>query len=479
MLEGIIEMSVTLQSLTPNRIVTTAGANLAVLREQLTGRLISAASPDYDEVRASFFLGVEARRPLAIVRPENAQDVAAAVNFARERGLPFAVRSGGHGLGHHNMIDDGIVVDFASMKRVTIDPVAGTARVQAGATSGDLAGPAAEHELALSTGDTASVGMGGLVTGGGIGFMARKYGLAIDNLLKAQVVLANGEIVTASETEHAELFWAIRGGGGNFGVVTEFTFRMAPVGQILGGVIAIPATHETIRGYLDYAAAAPDDLNTIANIMHLPPAPFVPAERIGELSLVILVTWSGSIEAGQQALAPIRALAAPSVDMVQPMPYPGMYKLTEHQTASHGASIRSMFADDLSDGAIDAMLTAVQQSPTPFSVVHLRGMGGAVARVSPDATAFAHRSQRYFVTIIGLWLDPADDGATTKTWVNDLWQTIRPEGSGVYVNFMEVEGPERIKDAYPAATLARLAEIKAVYDPQNLFRANQNIAPKA
>ena len=225
------------------------------------------------------------RRPLAIVRAANAQDVAEAVSFARDHALPLAVRSGGHSLAHHSMIDGAIVVDLSGMKRVSIDPEARIARVQAGATSGDLAGPAHAHGLALSTGDTSSVGMGGLTTGGGIGFMARKYGLAIDNLLSAQVVTADGEIVTASADEHPDLFWAIRGGGGNFGIVTEFKFRLAPVGQILGGDLLLPASREVLRGYLDYAASAPDDLTTIANLMHAPPAPFVPPERVGELVL--------------------------------------------------------------------------------------------------------------------------------------------------------------------------------------------------
>jgi hypothetical protein len=471
-------MTVAISGVTPSRIIDVVDAQFDALRRQLTGKLVVAAGADYDSARQVRFLGVD-HRPLAIVQAANAEDVAATVAFARDRDLPVAVRSGGHGLSYHGSADDAIVIDLSGMKRVAIDPVARTARVQGGATSGDLAGPANEHELALSTGDTQSVGMGGLVTGGGIGFMARKYGLAIDNLLKAQVVTANGAIVTASEQEHTDLFWAIRGGGGNFGIVTEFTFRLAPVGQVLGGLIVLPASRAVIRGYLDYAVAAPDDLTTIANLVHLPPLPFVPQERVGELAVGILVTWIGSIEDGQRALAPLRALAEPIADLVQPMPYPQMYRFTEHQSHRHGASVRQMFAHDLSDTTIDATLAAMARSSSPYSLIQFRGMGGAVSRVSPDATAFAHRRQPYFVAIIGLWLDPADDGAAHRSWTASLWQTIRADGDGVYVNFLENEGEARVREAYPPATLARLAEIKRRYDPENRFRFNQNIAPKA
>ena len=283
------------------------------------------------------------------------------LTFAREQDLPLAVRSGGHSLALYSVVDDALVIDLSGMKRVRIDPEQRIAYVQPGATSGDLAGPAGEHGLALSTGDTHSVGMGGLTTGGGIGFMARKYGLAIDNLLAARVVLADGSIVTASATERPDLFWAIRGGGGNFGIITEFTYRLAPVGQIYGGALILPATKEVLRGYLDYATSAPEDLTTIANLMFAPPAPFIPEDKVGSLVLIILPVWTGSIEDGEKAMAPLRALAEPVVDLVSPMPYPMIYRFTDFAAEPHGASIRSMFSDDLSDDAIDAILSAMKQ----------------------------------------------------------------------------------------------------------------------
>jgi FAD/FMN-containing dehydrogenase len=351
--------------------------------------------------------------------------------------------------------------------------------VQAGATSGDLAGPAHDFGLALSTGDTSSVGLGGLTTGGGIGLMVRKHGLTIDNLLSARVVTADGEIVTATAAEHPDLFWAIRGGGGNFGVVTDFKFRLAPVRQVLGGQLLLPASREVIRGYLDSVASAPDELTTIASLMHAPSAPFVPPERVGELVLSILVCWAGGVDEGGRALAPLRALAAPVADTVSLIPYPAMYAITADYATPFGRPLRSTFADKLSDQALDAALAAMRQTTSPFSLVEFRGLGGAMARVGSDKTAFAHRDKRYFVSIIGVWLDAAEDAAEHRAWVESLWQEVREEGAGVYVNFLdEDEGKERILDAYPVATVARLAEIKGRYDPQNLFTFNHNIRPR-
>lgn len=445
------------------------------LRSRLTGQLVTPDSADYDDARATLY---GERMPLAVVHVVTAEDVAITVDFARDNGLPLSVRSGGHSLAGHSVVDGAIVVDFRRMKRVTIDPEARLARVQAGATSGDLAGPASEHGLALSTGDTHSVGIGGLTTGGGVGFMVRKYGLAIDNLIEAQVVTADGAIRTVNAEQYPDLFWGIRGGGGNFGVITEFTFHLAPVGQILGGDLMLPATRDVIRAYMDYAIAAPDELTLIANVMHAPPAPYVPAERVGELVLSILVTWTGDMDEGHRVIAPLRALADPVADAVGPMPYPAIYSFTAHQAAPHGASLRMMFADDLSDDGIDAVLAAMERASSPFSIVQIRGLGGAYGRVANHATAFGHRDRRYFVAVIAIWLDQTEDATTHEAWTGALWDTLRPEGSGVYVNFLESEGPDRIREAYPGETFSRLQALKAVYDPENLFRFNQNIPPK-
>jgi FAD/FMN-containing dehydrogenase len=469
-------MAVATLPIAPTPTIAITGDEIELLRSRLRGRLITPGDAEYDDARRVLYFTVD-RRPQAIVRAADARDVAAAVNYARDHSLPLAVRSGGHSLAYLSVIDGALVVDLSEMARVSIDPEARIARVQPGTTSGDLAGPANAYGLALSTGDTHSVGMGGLTTGGGIGFMVRKYGLAIDNLLSAQVVTAAGDILTASAEEHSDLFWAIRGGGGNVGIVTEFIFRLAPVSQILGGELMLPASREVLRGYLDYAASAPDDLTTIANLIYAPPAPHVPQEHVGKLVLSILVSWTGDIAAGERALAPLRALAIPIADAVSPIPYPEIYRFTAHQAEPHAASIRMMFADELSDEALDAALSAMEQASSPFSLIQFRGLGGAMARIADDATAFAHRQRRYFVAVIGLWLDADEDAAVHEAWTAALWRTIRHEGCGVYVNFLEVEGPDRVREAYPPATYARLAAIKRRYDPRNLFQFNQNVSP--
>jgi FAD/FMN-containing dehydrogenase len=309
--------------------------------------------------------------------------------------------------------------------------------------------------------------------------MARKYGLAIDNLLSARVVTAEGAIVTASATENPDLFWAVRGGGGNFGIVTEFQFRLASVADVLAGMVLVPATREAVRGYLEYSAVAPDDLTTLANLMHAPPAPFVPEGRVGEPVLAILVIWSGNDEDGERALAPLRALGAPVADFVARMPYPAVYDFTAHQAAPHGFALRSMYADEFSDQSIDLMLSALDNATSPYSIIHLRGLGGAFARVGNEETPFTNRERRYFFAAIAVWLDPEENGDIHRIWTNSLWQAVRHEGSGVYVNFLDNEGEARIREAYGQANYARLARIKAKYDPDNMFRFNQNIRPGA
>ncbi len=457
---------------TPNQIRDEFDA----LRRRIAGDIVTPEDDTYEDARKVQLVQYD-RRPRAIVRAADTADVAAAVRFARERGLPLAVRSGGHSVPGLSMVDDGVTIDLSGMKRVIIDPATGRARVQAGATSGDVAGPAHEHDLAITTGDTSSVGMGGLVTGGGIGYLARKYGLTIDNLISAQVVTADGEVRTASADANADLFWAIRGGGGNFGIVTEFELRLAPVGKILGGVIVFPATREVIRAYLDFMPTAPEGLTTLTDVMMAPPAPFIPEDRVGTPVMSVLVAWTGDFEEGERALAPLRAIAEPIADTVAPIPYPAIYQYTAHLEERHGVALRSMFADQFSDRAIDDALEALARATAPVTLLHIRGQGGAIARVPSDATAFAHRTQKYFIAVIAVWFPGDENAPTYKAWAAGLWHRIRPQGNGVYVNFLQNEEPERIGDAYPAATLQRLRTLKKKYDPQNMFRYNQNILP--
>jgi FAD/FMN-containing dehydrogenase len=461
-----------------HRSVENDGDRFRPLRAWLAGDLITPDSPAYDQRRKVQDLTLD-RRPLAIVRAADPEDVASTVRYARKHDLPLAVRSGGHSLARQSMIDGALVVDLSGLNAVRFDTEARIAWAQAGITSGNLVGAAHAHGLALSTGDTSSVGLGGLATGGGIGFMARKYGLTIDNLVSAEVVLADGQIVTASADEHPDLFWAIRGGGGNVGIVTELELQMAPVSQVVGGEIVLPASREVIRGYLEYAAAAPDDLTTLGNLIQAPPAPFIPAERVGEAVLSILVCWTGSPADGERALAPLRALAEPVADTVSTIPYPALYDFTAHHAEPSGWALRSMFADDLSDATLDGALLAMERASSPFSLIQFRGLGGAMARVGRDATAFPHRDRRYLMLMVGVWLDAAEDAAPHRAWTESLWQAVRHDGAGAYVNFLEDEGEGRVREAYGDATLARLAEVKRRYDPMNLFRFNQNVRPRS
>jgi FAD/FMN-containing dehydrogenase len=454
------------------------GRTLTELRERLAGRLLTAADEDFDTARRTCNLNFD-RRPLAIVQVSSVSDVVEALRFARYHNYPLAIRSGGHSVPGYSVIDGAILIDFSTYRKVTIDPIRKTARVQTGATSGDIAPVANGHGLALSTGDTASVGIGGLTTGGGIGYMVRKYGLAIDNLLSAQVVTAEGSVITASPEENPDLFWAIRGGGGNFGIITEFEFQMAPVGDIYGGALFLPATREVLRGYLDYITRAPEDLTTISNLMHAPPAPFIPEDRVGEPVLQILTTWTGDPARAEEAIAPLRALAEPVSDCLGRIPYPEMYEWMRPAEAAHGSVIRQMFADGLSDQFIDTVLSRFDEAPGPFTMVQLRGLGGAVSRVPVGATAFAHRDAEYFVAILALWFDPLEDPTPHRAWAESLWEKVRPEGRGVYVNFLADEGEGRIREAYPNGLYERLAEVKRKYDPMNVFRFNQNIRPSS
>lgn len=451
-------------------------ADASGLVDQMKGRVLLPGDEGYEEARRVHDISVD-RYPALIVQPADGEDVGLAVAFARSHGLPLAVRSGCHDILGRGVLDDALVVDVGVLKRVTIDPITSTARVQPGVTSGDLCEAAQPYGLALTTGDTASVGLGGLTLGGGIGFMARKHGLTVDNLLAVELVTADGRLIRASASEHPDLFWALRGGGGNFGVVTEFTFRLARVGNVLGGMMVLPATREAVRGYLDYTPGAPDELTTMAFVMHAPPAPFIPAERIGEPVLAILACWVGDAEAGRAALAPLYALGEPIADVIGEMPYPALYQFTAEASAPHAGEVRSMFSADLSDAAIDAILESVAHSTSPMSMVQLRGLGGAVGRVAPEATAFAHRSARVMTLIVGLWVDPYEDGEPHRQWARDLFARVAGERQGVYVNFLADEGAPGLRSAYPDTTMERLARVKRAWDPGNVFRANHNIAP--
>jgi FAD/FMN-containing dehydrogenase len=431
---------------------------------------------DYDVARSLHDISFD-REPWMVVRARSASDVVQAVRFARLHRLPLTARSGGHSVAGHSSIDGAVVVDVANMRGVYIDAEKKTARVQAGATSGDLAGPAHAYGLALSTGDTETVGIAGLTLGGGIGFIVRKYGLAIDNLLSVEIVTAEGRLIRASKDQHSDLFWALRGGGGNFGIVTEFEFQLAPVGAVYGGGLVLPATREVIRRYADYALTAPDELTTISQVMKAPPVPFIPEELWGETVFFIMLVYAGDMEDGERAVAPIRALAEPIADLVGPMPYPAIYQLTQAAAARHGAEVRSGFSAELPDDVIDSILERVSAGSAPLTMVQLRPLGGAFSAVAPGETAFAHRASSFLILVVAGWFDPQEGSSGHRQWALDTWDAIKHIRDGVYVNFVADEGEARVREAYPGATYDRLAEVKRRYDPNNIFQLNQNIRP--
>ena len=451
--------------------------DLEVFEAGLHGSIVLPGSLDYDAARQVKMAQVD-RRPALIVRAADAADVASTVILARESGLALSVRGGGHSLAGYGTNDGGIVLDLGAMKGLHIDPERRLAWAQPGLTAGEYTVAAAAHGLATPFGDTGSVGISGLTLGGGIGWLARKYGLAIDALEAVEIVTADGRQVTASAESHPDLFWAVRGGGGNFGVVTRFQFRLYPVGEILGGALFMPATRDVLRSLVPIASSAPEELTTISFLMALPPAPFVPAELVGTMSLAIMFVWSGDPEAGQAAIQPFREVATPLVDMVMPMPYPGIYQiLAEAEKRALGIH-RSRFLDALDDEAIDAILAAMAAPSSPRAMIQLRVLGGAMARVPADATAFAHRAAPVMFLIIAQYDDPATEPEHVA-WTDALHEAVGAHDAGVYANFLEAEGDERIRAAYPGGTYERLADVKRRYDPSNLFRMNQNIRPNA
>ena len=438
------------------------------------GPVISPDDPTYDEARQVFAGGVD-RWPSVIVRVADADDVARGIALARETGLELAVRSGGHSPAGHGVSDGGIVLDLADMRRLEIDVEGRTAWAETGLTAGEYTSATGAHGLATGFGDAGSVGIGGITLSGGVGFLVRKHGLTIDNLLAADVVTADGELVRTDADTRPDLFWAIRGGGGNFGVATRFQFRLHEVDTIVGGPLFLPATPDVISGFIAAAQAAPEELSTIVNVMPAPPLPFLPSEHHGELVVMALMAYAGPIDDGERALAPFRDLAIPIADMVGPMPYPELYP-PEEEGYHPVASIRTTFVDGIDRQAADTIVERLQTSTAEMGITQLRVLGGAMARVPPDATAFAHRSSPIMASAVAIYGRP-EERSVHEDWVAGLAAELMREGAGAYVGFIGDEGEERVRVAYPGRTWDRLAAIKGRYDPDNLFRLNQNVPP--
>ena len=444
------------------------------LSKDIEGRVIAPGDPDYDDARSVFYGGLD-KRPAAIVRAASDADVARVIAEVQEAGLELAVRSGGHSVAGHSVTEGGIVLDLSEMQALEIDAESRTAWAESGVTAGGYSEAAAEHGLATGFGDSPSVGVGGITLGGGVGFLVRKYGLTIDALLAADIVTAAGEVLRVDEESHPDLFWAIRGGGGNFGVATRFRFRLHVVPAIVGGILILPATQETITGWVTASEAAPEELSTIATVMKAPPMPFLPEATHGKLVIFGMIVHVGGGESGERAVAPFRELAEPLADMLKEMPYPGIYM--EDEEGFHPiASDRTMFLDHVDADVAVAILDRIESSDAMMAAAQLRVLGGAMARVPADATAFAHRSSKIMLNVAALF-ENVEDRPKYEGWVQEFADEMQQDDQGAYVNFLEDEGPERVRAAYPGATWDRLREIKRRYDPDNLFRLNQNIPP--
>ena len=448
--------------------------SIAQLRAELAGQVIGADDVGYDEAREVFVPNVD-RRPAVIVRPADASEVAYIVSLARESGLELAVRSGGHSSAGHGVSEGGIVLDLSLMKALEIDPDRRVAWAESGLTAGEVTSALGAHGLAVGFGDTGSVGIGGLTLGGGVGYLVRKHGLTIDDLLAADIVTADGRLLRADAEHHSDLFWAIRGGGGNFGVAARFQYRLHSVDTVTSGMLILPATPQVIASFIAAAEAAPEELSTIATVMPAPPMPFVPDEHRGRLVVMATLVHAGPAEAGERAVAPFRALATPIVDMLRPMSYPELYP-PENGAYRPRATARTLFLDTVDRGVAERILEHLRASTAQMAVAQLRVLGGAMARVPAEATAFAHRTSRLMLNVAAVYATP-DEAPVHEAWVTKAAAALRQADAGAYVNFLADEGEQRIRAAYPGRTWDRLAAIKLQYDPTNLFRLNQNIPP--
>jgi FAD/FMN-containing dehydrogenase len=440
----------------------------------ITGTVITPGDEAYDAARQVHNTSFD-RYPALIVRAAGAADVARTVVFARDAGLELSVRGGGHSVAGHSTNDGGVVLDLGAMKGLHIDPTRQMAWAQAGLTAGEYTAAAAAHGLATPFGDVGSVGVAGLTLGGGIGWLVRKHGMTIDALVSVDIVTADGHLINASEDEHQDLFWAVRGGGGNFGVVTRFQFKLYPVDTVLGGALFMPLTRDVLRALVPIAAAAPAELTTISAIMAAPPAPFIPAEAVGKPTLAIMFVYDGDPESGQAALAPFRAVAAPIADLASPMPYVGIYEMTKEASTPQPSVIRSTFLETLDDAAIEAIIAAANDPLAGHSMIQIRVLGGAMAEVDDAATAFAHHKAPIMIAALASFED-REAAPLHTAWADALLAELRPNAIGVYSNFIGAESG-RLREAYPGITLERLAQVKRRYDPTNLFHHNQNIRP--
>jgi FAD/FMN-containing dehydrogenase len=449
------------------------------LRDAIKGEVLVPGDDGYETGRRIWNAMID-RRPAVIVRCADTADVVRAVGFAREHGLPLAVRGGGHNIAGNAVVDDGVLIDLSLMKAARVDPVARRVVVEGGARLADLDAATLPHGLATPVGINSTTGVGGLTLGGGFGWLSRRYGLSVDNLESAEIVTATGQVLRASALERPDLFWAIRGGGGNFGVVTRFEFRLHPVGpDLLSGLIVYPESQirAVLTEYREFATTAPEELSVWAVLRKAPPLPFLPDHVHGQNVVVLALLHTGPAEQGERLIEPLRRFGTPVGEHVGVAPFAAWQQAFDPLlTAGARNYWKSHNLMSLEDGLIDRIVDTVARFPTPHCEIFIAALGGATTIPTPTATAYPHRDTQFVMNLHGRWEDPADD-AKTIAWTRDAFEAVAPFASGsVYVNFMTADETERVGAAY-GPNHARLAQIKRKYDPENLFRMNQNIRP--
>jgi FAD/FMN-containing dehydrogenase len=450
--------------------ITLASSQFAGLRKMLNGRLLLPDAPGYDDAR-KIWNGMIDKRPALIARCQTAAEVAACVNLAREHRLLVSVRGGGHSLPGHSVCNGGLMIDLSPMKNIQVDTQKRTARAGAGLLWRDFDAATHEHGLAVTGGQISHTGIAGLTLGGGIGWLMRKFGLTCDNLISAEIVTADGKIRQISATAEPELFWGIRGGGGNFGVVTTFEYRLHPLKFVFGGLVAfpLPEAPKVLAALRDYSTSTPDELTVMPAFITSPD---------GHPAVGIAFCFAGEPQQGEAHLVKFRTFGTVVMEQTGAMPYPVVQQMLDHVAEPQRRYyLKSNMLDSLSDDAIQVCMEHYLRVPSPLCAIIIPQMGGAISRVKPDATAFPHRNAAYSFSAFAVWTDPKNDAAN-KLWAQKVWEALRPYApNAVYVNEMVDEGEERVREAYGEKTYARLAQIKRKYDPDNLFRLNQNIKP--
>jgi FAD/FMN-containing dehydrogenase len=459
--------------------MSAAAASVQALARSIRGRLLTPADPGYDAARRVHNAMID-RRPAIIVQCAAVADVQAAVTFAREHHLLVSVRCAGHNVTGNAVCDDGIVIDLRGMKSIRVDAVAGTVRVDGGVTWGEINDALQEHGLAATGGFVSVTGVGGLTLGGGFGWLLRKHGLAVDNLRSADIVTADGRLLRASAVEHPDLFWGLRGGGGNFGIVTQFEFAVHPAGTVLAGQVVHPlrTAAQAIKHWTEYSASACESFTAGALLFHLPDDPSLPPPARGAAVVGIGGVYAGPLDDAERDLRALRGQGPPMLDAFQPMPYNAAQKMADALWPAGLQNYwKSGFLTSLPADAVDALIEVFQRVPSPHTVIVIEHLGGAMARVGDMESAFGNRRHPFNLLVTSAWRDASETQANIR-WTHEFWDAMRPWlSNSVYVNYLGSEGADRVAAAYGAEKYSRLVALKNRYDPTNLFHMNQNIEP--